>query len=147
MKKITLLLLTIFILFSCSSDDPIDSGGSIELPQRKVIKVENIYSVDNRLYTITTLFSYNQDGRWIEEKDISLNKEDVYPISYSGNKINCYGSSFTLNNNLIEYRSDNTAHIYSNGYLAKIGKVDFEYTNGNLTKIIDGSDSETYNIE
>jgi len=164
MKKITLLFLATLILFSCSSDDPLTDNGGNSKPQRRIAKIEKLYSENSYNYSSTEIFTYDNQGRWIRSdysaNDNYLNVNHISTLSYSGNTIRYSGDNFEedvfeLKNNIIVSRGDNPRlddYHYSNNYLTQIGigtYANFEYTNGNLTKVIEGkgeSHEDIYNI-
>lgn len=167
MKTITLTFLSVLILLlnSCSSDDPLtDDNGGNSKPQRRITKIETISTYRNT----TETFSYDKQGRWIEHiekwNNDYNNSMRVYTLTYSENVITYSGKyieneyqadydidTFELKNNIIISRNNKTPYHYSNGYWVQIGESygDFEYTNGNLTKVIEGkgeSGEKTYII-
>ncbi|MDU1905166.1 MAG: DUF4595 domain-containing protein [Dysgonomonas sp.] len=153
MKKLISIILSVLVLYSCSSDDPLTDTGGNSKPQRRITKIERSNIYGNR----TETFSYDSQGRWIGYKRIYSDGEVLTEtLSYSGNTIIYSGDNFStvtfeLKNNVIVSRSKknnngSTPYLYSNGYWMKIGEDygDFEYTNGNLTKVIEGG--AIYNI-
>ncbi len=159
MKKITTLILSVFIIYSCSSEDPLTDTGGNSKPQRRITKIETTGTYRNR----TETFSYDNKGRWIDHKekwnDDYNNSMRVYTLTYSENVITYAGKyieneyqadydidTFELKNNIIVSRNNKTPYRYSDGYWVQIGEnyADFEYSNGNLTKVIEGG--AIYNI-
>jgi len=160
MRKITFLLFTVFILFSCSSDDPITDNGSSSKPQRRIAKIETFHESSSWMYHATEIFTYDSQGRWIRSEYNRTDGDSNYGytniLSYSENTIifkevesSTNEKIFKVNKNLIVSREDAKWHDideyhYSNGYLTRIGEdkdnpyAKFEYTNGNLTKVDEG---------
>jgi len=158
MKTITLTLLTVLFigLYSCSSDEPFDNGGNSNPPERKITKIEKL----NQQGTIfsTEILTYDNQGRWIKSEETEDNEVKTKTVSYSANTItfrdNYYNEEtvFELKNNLIVSRGESQdidKYQYSNSYLSRIGTggyADFEYSNGNLTKVVEDDGESYYNI-